>query len=197
MDSSTVTAMRLETERLTIRPYVESDLMECFRLSQDEALYTYLPMAPQPLEEYRGFFQWLMDCYATGFDGDFKYSFNVVLRESGAHIGWVGIGGLDYDPSRTEIFWAIAKEHWNNGYASEAAAALLRYGFEVIGVEEVVALCKPENVGSRRVMEKVGLTFRGVIEGVPAEHDFYGGEVLYALTAAEYRTSRKAESVIA
>ena len=177
--------MRLETERLIIRPYVEADLIECFRLMQDKDLFEYLDMDVMSLEEYQGLFEWLIDSYDIGFDGDFKYSFNVTLKETGAHIGWVGVGGLDFDHSIKEIYWLIGKEHWNHGYASEAASALLAYAFDVIRQNEIFSLCKPKNIGSKRVMEHIGLKYRGIIAGAP--DDFYNGELCYSLTKAEYQ----------
>lgn len=81
------------------------------------------------LEEYTQLFNWLINSYNVGFDGDFKYSFNIILKESGVHIGWVGIGGSDFDHSIKEIYWLIGNIYQNNGYATEAAKALLEYGF--------------------------------------------------------------------
>lgn len=88
---------------------------------------------------------------------------------------------------RLETERLIGKAHWNHGYASEAAAALLDYCFGVMNLDEVVALCKPENIGSRRVMEKIGMQYRGIMKGLPAEHGFFNGEPLYALTKAVYQ----------
>lgn len=177
--------MRLETKRLTIRPYAKEDLMECFDLMQDKELFNYLDMDIMSLDEYKNLFHWLIDSYNTEFDGDFKYSFNIILKETGKHIGWVGIGGLETDHSMKEIFWLIGKNHWNKGYATEAATALLEYGFNVIGLKEIVALCKPENIASKKVMEHIGLEYRFTMEG--SSNDFYNGEPFYSLTKDEYQ----------
>lgn len=181
-----VKLMHIETERLIIRPYVEQDLMDCFRLMQDKDLFRYMDMEVMSLEEYKGLFQWLIDSYNIGFDGDYKYSFNILLKETGKHIGWVGVGGVDYDHKTKEIFWLIGKEYWNQGYASEGASALLKYCFDIIGADEIVALCKPENIASRKVMENIGLQYRGIMTGLPVEHDSFNGEPLYSLTREEY-----------
>ena len=181
-----VKSLRLETARLLIRPYVPEDLMECFRLMQDEALFAHLDMQVMTLEEYRELFAWLLSCYAVGFDGDFKYSFNILLKETGAHVGWVGIGGADFDHAVKEIYWLIGRQYWNRGYATEAAAALLHYGFCTMGLERIQALCKKENVASRKVMEHIGLEYAGVLQGLPAQHDFYNGELQFALTREKY-----------
>jgi len=161
--------------------------MECFQLMQDKELFTYMDMDMMTLDEYSKLFQWLLDMYEIDFDGDYKYSFNITLKKTGVHIGWVGIGGVEYDHTIKEIFWLIGREYQNNGYASEAAAALLDYGFNVIGADEIVALCKPENIASKKVMEHIGLKYRFVMEGLPPAHDGFNGEPFYSLTKAEYR----------
>lgn len=176
--------MLLETKRLIIRPYVQEDLMECFQLMQDKELFKYMDMEVMPLEAYKDLFQWLIDSYDIGYDGDFKYSFNIILKETGRHIGWVGIGGLETNPSMKEIFWLIGKNHWNNGYATEAAAALLDYGFHSMGLDEIVAVSDPENIGSKRVMERIGLKYRYTMQGV--ENDCYNGFLLYSLAKEEH-----------
>lgn len=175
------TNMKLETKRLIIRPYSEDDLMESFRLMQDEDLFTYLDMHVMSLAEYRELFHWIIGCYKFGFEDDFKYSFSVNLKESGKHIGWVGIGGIEFDHSIKEICWLIGKNFWNQGYATEAACALLAYGFNTIKLDEIIAVCKPGNIGSRKVMEHIGLKYQGTIEGLKDEYGFYNGELKYAL----------------
>jgi ribosomal-protein-alanine N-acetyltransferase len=54
--------------------------------------------------------------------------------------------------------WRLATEHWNRGYATEGAVAVMAYGFETLGLPELVAYTAVENVRSRRVMEKLGMT---------------------------------------
>jgi RimJ/RimL family protein N-acetyltransferase len=57
-----------------------------------------------------------------------------------------------------EVGWRLAPEHWGHGYATEGARAALRYGFETLGLREIVAQTSVPNVRSRRVMEKIGMT---------------------------------------
>ncbi|MDF2568098.1 MAG: acetyltransferase, ribosomal protein N-acetylase [Oscillospiraceae bacterium] len=180
--------MRLETERLIIQPYREEDLVECFQLMQDQDLFEFLDMSVMSFEDYGELFHWIISCYNIDFDGDFKYSFSINLKESGKHIGWVGIGGIEYDHSIKEIYWLIGKKYWNNGYATEAAAALLTYGFDVIGLNNITAVCKPGNIASQKVMEHVGLKYQGIVQGLPKEYDWYNGELKYKLSKDEYKS---------
>jgi [ribosomal protein S5]-alanine N-acetyltransferase len=126
---NTVKEMRIETERLLIKPYQEEDLEECFKLVQNKELFTYLDMDVMSHEDYKGLFRWLIDSYEAGFDEDFKYSFNITLTESGTHIGWCGIGGVDenmglklrymvkglpeeFDFYNGELFYSLTKEEY-------------------------------------------------------------------------------------
>ena len=183
---NTIKDLRIETDRLVIRPYKEEDLMECYRLMQDESLFNYLDMEVMSLDEYKRLFYWLIGSYDKGFDENFKYSFNITLKESGVHIGWCGIGGLVYDHEQKEIYYLIGREYWGKGYAKEATVALRDYCFDTIGLKEIVALCKPDNIASKKVIENMGFKYRYKIEGLPKEFDFYNGEPYYLLTKEEY-----------
>lgn len=184
---NTVKNMRIETNRLIIRPYRQDDLMECFQLMQDKKLFKYMDMDVMTFEEYKGLFNWIIDCYNTNTNEDFKYSFSITLKECGTHVGWCGIGGLEYNHTIKEIFYLIGREHWGNGYAKEATVALLDYSFDTIGLNEVVAICKPGNIASQKVMKNMGLKFKYIVEGLPKEFDFYNGEPFFSLTKDEYQ----------
>jgi RimJ/RimL family protein N-acetyltransferase len=76
--------------------------------------------------------------------------------------GYVGLSMPSFDAKFTpcvEIGWRLAAEHWGMGYATEGARAALAYGFEVIGLSEIVSFTVPDNVRSRRVMEKLGMNY--------------------------------------
>lgn len=178
--------MHLETQRLIIRPYIESDLMECFYLMQDKELFKYKDMEVMTLDEYKGLFRWLIDSYSMGSDKNFAYSFNIILKETGAHIGWVGLGNLATNPSLIEIFYLIGIKYQRQGYAAEASKAMLEYGFNTMNLDEIAAVCMKENIASRRVMEKIGLKFRYIQEGLPKEFESSNGGPFYSLTRDEY-----------
>ncbi|MCC3372525.1 GNAT family N-acetyltransferase [Cohnella sp. REN36] len=176
-----LTAMRLETERLSIRPYRMEDLQESFALMQDPALFAYMPLDVMPREAYEGLFAWLIDSYRTPFDGPFKYSFAVRSRETGAMIGWCGVGVLDFLAPDKELYYLIGREHWGRGYATEAAGALAAYAFGTIGLSRLYAKADPRNAASLRVFEKLGFAFDRVLEGLTGDDEACNGELLYVL----------------
>lgn len=178
--------MRLETERLIIRPYIEDDLIESFQLMQDEELFKYKEMKVMTLDEYKGLFKWLLEGYDVGFDGDFGYSFNIILKETGRQVGWIGLGTLVTDNTKTEIFYLTGIKYQNKGYATEASKAMLEYGFNTMGLNEIIGVCMKENIASKRVMEKMGLKFRYIQEGLTGEYERCNGDPFYSLTKDEY-----------
>jgi RimJ/RimL family protein N-acetyltransferase len=107
----------------------------------------------------------------------------VELRTSGSFIGFVGLhipaAQLPFSPC-TEVGWRLAFDYWGYGFATEAAQAALRVGFEVLGLEEIVSFTTVANLKSRAVMERLGMKESGIFEhpSVPAgsslrEHCLY------------------------
>jgi RimJ/RimL family protein N-acetyltransferase len=74
-------------------------------------------------------------------------------------VGFVGLWPADdlTGAPMVEVGWRLAREHWGNGYATEGAREALRFGFEDLGLEEIVSFTVPQNVASIRVMERIGL----------------------------------------
>jgi ribosomal-protein-alanine N-acetyltransferase len=73
-------------------------------------------------------------------------------------IGWCGLQLLEKTPE-VEVAYLLAKDYWNQGLATEAARAAIEYGFNGLKLERIVAIARPENVGSYRVMEKIGMKY--------------------------------------
>lgn len=80
---------------------------------------------------------------------------------AGTFLGFTGLVAPNFEAHFTpavEVGWRLAREHWGNGYASEAAKEALRFGFDEIGLEEIVSFAIPANTRSIRVMESIGMT---------------------------------------
>jgi RimJ/RimL family protein N-acetyltransferase len=86
----------------------------------------------------------------------------VEVPDVASFIGFVGLIVPRFETHFTpcvEIAWRLSAEFWNRGYATEGARAALRFAFEVLRLEEIVAITIPANAASRRVMEKIGMTY--------------------------------------
>lgn len=87
---------------------------------------------------------------------------------------------LDGTPE-AEIGYILARAYWGRGYATEAASASLRYGFEQLGLERIVAVTRPDHLVSQQVLRKLGMVFE-------RNAYYYGAEqVCYAASRDEYR----------
>lgn len=156
----------LHTPRLTLRPYTSGDLAAVHRFASDPRLTQFVEWGPNTLQDSRGF---LAACLAEEATVPRQaYTFALTLKDGGAPFGSVGLT-LDQaqpdqepeapgGPSRTaETGYVIAAEHWNRGYATEAAAAVVHFGFTVLGLDRISATCRPGNSASARVLEKTGM----------------------------------------
>lgn len=123
------------------------------------------------------------------FENDGFTMFAAELIETGEFIGFVGIATLTFaipgvPRPAVEIGWRLAHKFWGNGYATEGARAVVRYAFETAKLKEIVAITVPANVRSRRVMEKIGMTYYPELDfehpRIPEGHPLRR-QVLYAL----------------
>ena len=73
-------------------------------------------------------------------------------------VGFVGLNVPRFMPEVVEVGWRLLKEHWGNGYATEAGREALRYGFDELALDEIVSFTTVSNTPSRRVMERLGMT---------------------------------------
>jgi len=145
--------LRLETERLVLRPYREGDLDDLHAMFSDPEHMTWYPApfdrdgtrawADRTFERYRddGFGLWIVEDRATG-----------------AFLGTVGpTVQLVDDVEHVEIGWHTRPGRKGVGIAPEAAAAAMDWAFENLDVDHVISLVRPENTGSNRVAEKLGM----------------------------------------
>lgn len=165
----------LETERLVLRRFDENDTDAVFALRSDAAMMHFI-RAPQNRQESVNWLELVSSLWKTDRIGFCA----VVEKRSGELIGWCGLWGLK-ETGETEIGYAIAPKFWGRGLGSEAARAFLRYGFETLRLDKIVAVAAPENAASRRVMEKLGMTYDYTGE-------FYGRDLVhYSITKEEFK----------
>lgn len=149
----------IETERLYVRTWRESDIEPLFRIESALRLHTYTLEQPWTLEETRNFVEKHINSCSGCQPGFFNCP--LILKATDTMIGRVGLNPLGYDFKVPELEFMIAPEHWGNDYATEIGRAMLRYGFEQAGFNEILGFALPKNIASRRVMEKIGMTFIG------------------------------------
>jgi RimJ/RimL family protein N-acetyltransferase len=175
-------APKIGTHRLILRKWRESDREPFARMNCDPEVMEYFPAllsreesdalvdrAEAHLEQH-GFGPWAAE-----------------LRESRQFIGYVSLFIPQFEAAFTpcvEIGWRLARAHWGKGLAIEGARALVRHGFEILRLPELVSFTVPANLRSLRVMEKVGMTHDPLDDfdhpSIPADHPLQR-HVLYRL----------------
>ena len=143
----------IETERLLLRMIRADDLDDLASLLSDPDVVKYVGDGhPASREEAARALESIIKHWDTHGFGRWA----VTDKSSGEFIGFGGLRSLYGTP---EIVYHLAKAYWGKGYASEMARAALRFGFQERGFERIVAIIKPQNTASIRVIDRAGLRF--------------------------------------
>lgn len=151
----------LSTPRLFLRDFSLEDWDALDAVLSDPEVTRYTHFSQWTAERRREWFAW---CLANSrLEAPDAYNWAVTLRETGAVIGWLGIGAASQPTVKGErdLGYALAASQWNHGYATEALAAVLAYEFDTLGTPRVSASCEVENPASVRVMQKAGMAYEG------------------------------------
>ena len=124
--------------------------------------------------------------------GDEVTAYALMLRDAENLIGHMVFHPW-FAPRTYEIGWVLHPDYHRRGYASEAALALLRYGFTALNLHRIIATCQPENPASYGVMEKIGMRREGhfrqcIYQGIHEGKEEWWDEYFYALLAEEWHT---------
>jgi ribosomal-protein-alanine N-acetyltransferase len=146
----------LRTPRLRLRQWVDTDLTPFAALNADPRVMQYLPGTLRPDES---------DALAAALRAHIAENgfgvWAVEVIDRAPFIGFVGLSSPPFEARFTpavQVGWRFARAHWGRGYATEAARAAVAFGFEVLGLEEIVSFTSVSNGASRRLMERLGMT---------------------------------------
>jgi RimJ/RimL family protein N-acetyltransferase len=148
----------LETERLALRRHRRADAPAIARLLNDWDVVRWLAVVPFPYTE-KDAHEWIAQTNRNWADGR-DYQFVVTLRASGTMVGHMGLR-IEKEKSAGELGYWFGQAHWGAGYGSEAAAAVIDFGFRDLDLERIWATCLPDNDRSRRVLAKAGFLEEG------------------------------------
>lgn len=145
----------LTTQRLTLRPYTPEDIDPLHRLLNEGDVLRYFPNpTPPSLEQVE---KWVSHFLAHWQEQGYGWW---ALDQPGdpSLMGWCGLTFLP-ETGETEVAYLLGRRHWGKGFATEAAAAALGFGFEQLALRRIIGLVHPDNRGSQHVLEKVGMSF--------------------------------------
>ena len=174
----------LRTPRLVLRDFSGDDFAALARYHRDPRYREFIPAPANGDESTRE----LLDRF-IGWQGEeprSRFQLAVARTSSGEMIGSVGLRRRAPEKRVADVGFELAPPHWGQGYATEAAAALVGYGFSELGLHRVFAHCIGENEASARVLARIGMRREGVLR----EHEFFRERWwdvhLYGMLAAEW-----------
>ena len=151
---------QLETDRLILRRLGQRDADDMYDYAHRDDVTRHLTWDPHPNVSYtREYLTYVSEHYRAG---DF-FDWAVVDRESERMIGTCGFTRFHYETDCAEIGYVIHPAYWGRGIASEAVEAVIRFGFQRLDLNRIEAKFMEGNLASRRVMEKNGMVYEGMM----------------------------------
>ena len=155
-----ITNKEIKTNRLNLRHFNKEDLETYSAIMDDNQIARWFPKGDSYThEESEKSLNNILSHWM-------KYGFGLWAITKKENDQIIGRCGLNYilESSEVELDFIISKNYWNQGYATEASEAVIFYGFKILYLDKIIALSKPENIASRKVIEKTGLKYIGNVE---------------------------------
>lgn len=162
----------IETDRLILRPFVDSDVEAVYEFNSHPEVIRYTGESPVKSK------QEAQDIITTIWKRDYEIQgygrFAVVYKPDNKVIGFSGLK-WEADIGETDIGYRFLPEYWGQGIATESCIPLLKYGFDDLGLKQIVGLAYPENVASCKVLMKIGMNLykTGKFPGDDKECNWY------------------------
>lgn len=187
--------IELKSERLRFRKYQQEDFCLFYDMLSSPENMKYRSSEPKTEPEVNDYLQWGMLCAEQNPCINFRYA--VILKDTGKLIGSCELAFTDHDPA--ELAWELHRNYWNKGYGTEIGRTLLRLGFEILQLRRITADRNTLNIGSYRIMEKIGMRreahYVKLYRGNSVLGHAWCDKYLYAILRDEYLSMREKEGV--
>jgi len=187
--------LQLETPRLLLRHWRDSDLPDLAAICADPQVMRYFP-ATLSRAQSAALIEGLREHFTLHGFGFWALE----RKDSGALIGLTGLLQVGFSAPFTpavEIGWRLARQHWRQGYASEAATAALAAGFQQLGLEQIVSFTADSNLPSQKVMQAIGMQYDPADDFLHPKladgHPLHP-HVLYRITQTQWRQRQAANA---
>ena len=187
--SDAMTALPLETKHLLLRDFEEDDWEAVHAYGSDPEVVRYVPWGPNSEQDTKDFLARVIA--AQSAEPRQAYDLAVTLRDGGNLIGGAGLHLRGPDSPTAYAGYVLNRQHWGQGYGTEALGALLALGFERLGLHRIFATCDTDNVGSFRVMEKNGMRREGHFLQEVWQKGEWRDRYLYAILEDEWRAQQQ------
>lgn len=168
----------IETERLKLRPVLQSDIAEIYSTFSDaEALQFY---GMKPLKSEEDAFS-LIEAFEKGFKSGSAIRWGIILQSEDKLIGTCGFHNWSKSDKRTEVGYELNREYWHKGFMNEALRAIIHYGFNGMEFNRIAATIRPENSSSRALVEKLGFNQEALLKEYQKAGDEFYDMYVYSL----------------
>lgn len=181
--------MELTTDRLILRDFVFEDWPDVLAYQRDPRYLRYYPWTDRSPEDVQRFVQMFLDQQAVR--PRLKYQLVITLKTTGRLIGNCGVRMKSSDAHEADIGYELAPDQWGHGYATEAARAMIEFGFTHLKVHRIWSWCIADNVASARVLERLGLHLEGRLHENEFFKDRWWDTLWYAILEDEWRENQR------
>ena len=152
---------KIETNRLILRKFEDTDAEDMYEYSSNENISKYvLWKRHENIEVSKEFIKYILSNYSRG---ELPAPWAIVYKENGKVIGTIEFVEYNIEDKYAEIGYAISEDYWGQGITVEAAKELLDIGFNILDLNRIQARCMIENVQSAKVMSKMGMIYEGTL----------------------------------
>ncbi|MCL4271154.1 MAG: GNAT family N-acetyltransferase [Anaerolineales bacterium] len=168
----------LSTSRLLLRDLRPTDLDDLYEYASDPEIDRYTPW-----DRYQSLDDACEDLggYIARYEQGHFRAWGIEHRADKKLIGITNFGFISKEDRRAEMGYTIARKYWGQGLATEAATALIQYGFETLDLVRIEAVVLPENRASTKVLLKVGMQFEGLLRSYQVWKDKPSDLEMYAI----------------
>lgn len=174
----------IQTQRLILRSLTIEDAPEVQKLAGDRDIAATTLSIPHPYEN--GMAEAWIETHPEAYEKGVGITWAITLRDNGIFCGTIGLL-INQEHNKAELGYWVGKPYWGKGYCTEAANAIVQYGFETLGLHRIHAAHFARNLASGRVMQKIGMR----LEGCKRQHILKWGKfedlVLYGILKSDLK----------
>jgi [ribosomal protein S5]-alanine N-acetyltransferase len=175
----------LETQRLIIREFKKDDWRAAHEYGSDPEVVQFVPFGPNTEKDTRDFINRIIDQQKT--QPRILYTLALVNKSEDRLIGSCELRITGPTEKTAEIGYVLNRQYWQQGYMTEAARAIIAFGFQQLGLHRIFATCYPVNTGSYGVMEKIGMHREGYLREYKLVKGAWRDCLLYSILETEFQ----------
>ncbi|WP_268258060.1 GNAT family N-acetyltransferase [Bacillus niameyensis] len=187
MNDIAVKKVFLFNEKVSLREFNKEDWMAVHQYASQDQVCQYQPWGPNSEEDSKGFIQEVL-ANAEQYP---RTRHTLAIEFSGKLVGAGELAIDDISNRVGEMGYVVNPDYWGQGIATEAAQLLIKFGFQELELHRIFATCDPRNIGSAKVLEKVGMTKEGRLREHKLIRDGWRDSFLYSILEHEWKKSNE------